>query len=236
MRRSMILLATACAALAGLAACSKKTETAATGTAANATATAPAPAAAPAGAAGFPNRKAGLWEQTVSSDQFHQTMKMCLDEATDAKMKVWGSEMRAGKTDCSEQKVTPRMGGGWEFHAVCNMGESGTVTSDGQASGDFNSHYTVDVTSTTSGSPMAQANGVHKIKMEATWKGPCPADMKGGDMVLPGGMKINMVDAAAGKPAIAGMGASGRMDRAQMEAMRKQAMEMARQMKADQKQ
>ncbi|HEY3948532.1 DUF3617 domain-containing protein [Phenylobacterium sp.] len=230
MQRSMILLATV-AALATLSACSKKTDTAATGTAANTTATASASSSGPMG---FPSRKAGLWEQTVSSDQFHQTMSMCLDAATDAKMKVWGSQMRGGKTDCSEQKITPRLGGGWSIHAVCAMGESGTVTTDGEASGDFGSHYTVDMTSTTSGSPMQQANGVHKVKMEATWKGPCPADMKGGDMALPGGMKINVLDAAAGKPAFAGAG--GHMDRAQMEAMRKQALEMAKQMKAEQKQ
>ena len=230
MQRSMILLASV-AALATLAACSKKTDTtaangAATGTAANTTATAPA-SSNPAVPASFPSRKAGLWEQTVSSDQFHQTMRMCLDEATDAKMKVWGSQMRGGKADCAEQKITPHLGGGWDFHAVCNMGESGTVTSEGQATGDFNSHYTVDVTSTTAGSPMAQANGVHKVKMDATWKGPCPADMKGGDMELPGGMKINVLDAMNGKPAFAGAGPNGHPDRAQMEAMRKQAMDMA---------
>ncbi|MBS0361319.1 MAG: hypothetical protein JSR98_08055 [Proteobacteria bacterium] len=233
MQRAMILLG-AVAAVATLSACAKKTETASTGTAANATATAQAATAAPSGPVNFPNRKAGLWEQTISSDRMHQTMRMCLDEATDAKMKVWGSEMRRGKSDCAEQKITQHLGGGYDFHAVCNMGESGTITSDGQATGDFNSHYVVDVTSTTSGSPMAQANGVHKMKMEATWKGPCPADMKGGDMELPGGMKFNVVDAADGKPAFPG--ANGHMDRAQMEAMRKQALEMAKQMKADQKQ
>lgn len=118
---------------------------------------------------------------------------MCLDEASDAKMKVWGSEMRAGRSDCAEQKVSRRLDGGWDFHAVCNMGESGTITSDGQATGDFGSHYTVTLTSVTSGSAYPQANGERKTTIEAAWKGPCPADMKGGDMELPGGMKINML-------------------------------------------
>ena len=61
------------------------------------------------------------------------------------------------------------------------------------------SHYKVDVTSTTAGGPMPQANGVHKISIEATWQGPYPADMKPGDMEMPGGMKINMNDAMSGK-------------------------------------
>lgn len=241
MRRTTILLTTAAAALAMLSACSKKTETAAapgaaTGTAANANANAPASSTGPmpSGPLNPPSRKAGLWEQTMSSDRMNQTTRICLDDATEAKMKWWGSQAR-GKSDCLDQKITPHLGGGWDFHAVCNMGESGTITSDGQARGDFNSHYTVDVTSTTAGSPMAQANGLHKMKIDAVWKGACPAGWRGGDIELPGGMKMNMADAMDGKPAMAGAGPGGHMDRAQMEAMRKQALEMSRQMKGAEK-
>lgn len=229
------------AAVLALSACSKKTDTAATGTAAPANATAAAPA--PSGPLGLPSRKAGLWEQTLNSDRgegkgIHQTVSMCLDAAFDQKMKVWGSQSGA-KSNCTEEKINRTLGGGYEFHAVCAMGESGTITSDGKATGDFGSHYTVDVTSTTSGSPMAQANGVHKMSIEATWKGPCPADMKAGDMRMGNGMTINM---AGGTPQIAGgpggadiaklraEAMSGHIDkadmaklRAQAEAMRKQA-------------
>ena len=65
------------------------------------------------------------------------------------------------------------------------------MTSDGTATGDFGSHYKVDVTSVTSGSSMAEANGTHKVSMEGVWKGPCPAGMKGGDMEMAGGMRIS---------------------------------------------
>ena len=231
------------AAVLALSACSKKTDTAATGTAAPANAT--AAASPPSGPMNLPSRKAGLWEQTLNSDRgeheggkgIHQTISMCLDAAFDQKMKVWGSQ--AGKSNCSEERISQHLGGGWSFHAVCAMGESGTVTSDGEATGDFGSHYTVNVTSTTAGSPMAQANGTHKRSIEGTWKGPCPADMKAGDMRMGNGMTINM---AGGTPQIEGgpSGAdmaklraeamSGHMDkgdiaklRAQAEAMRKQA-------------
>jgi hypothetical protein len=214
-------------ALLALGACGKKTDTA---------------ASAPAGPIGLPSRKAGLWEQTLNSDRgegkgIHQTVSMCLDAAFDQKMKVWGSQ--AGKSNCSEEHISRHLGGGYEFHSVCAMGESGTITSDGEATGDFGSHYTVNVTSTTAGSPMAQANGVHKMSIEASWKGPCPADMKPGDMRMAGGMTINM---AGGTPKIAGgpggadiaklraEAMSGHINqadmakfRAQAEAMRKQA-------------
>ena len=178
-------------ALLALGACAKQSETAATG-AAPASASAPAE---PPTSVTLPARKAGLWEQTVTLPRMTQTTKMCLDAAFDQKMKVWGGA--AGKSDCAEQRIPPHLGGGWDFHSVCKMGESGTVTSDGAVTGDFGSHYKVEVSSSTTGSPMPQANSAHKVLIEATWKGPCPADMKPGDMVLPGGMTINMAGGGA---------------------------------------
>ena len=140
-----------------------------------------------------PSRKAGLWEQQISTANMHQTMKMCLDESVEQKMKWWGSQAQNKQSNCEQESITPHAGGGWDFHSVCKMGESGTITSDGSATGDFGSHYTVEIKSVTSGSPMAQANGPHVTTIEATWTGPCPADMKPGDMEMAGGMKINML-------------------------------------------
>jgi hypothetical protein len=209
-------------ALLALTACQKKTETAATGAAAPAAATAPQ---APAGPLKPPPRKPGLWAQTVSMAQMTQTTKICLDADTDRKMAWWGSQ--AAKSTCPEQSITQRLGGGWDFHSVCKS-EAGTTVSSGTASGDFNSHYRVDMTSTTTGGPMPQANGEHKIAIEATWQGPCPAGMKAGDMEMPGGMRINMNDAMAGK----GPGAPGHApNAAEVAQMRAQARAMAAAMK-----
>ena len=229
-------LASGCAVLA-LAACSK-TDTTAKVTAAATTSTNVATGAI-SGPATPPSRKAGLWEQSMSlampSGEKHQMMqatRMCLDAASEAKMKWWATENRRGENKCAEQSISPKLGGGWTFHSVCNMGDGGKVTSDGEATGDFGSHYTVNVNSVTSGSAMAQSNGVHKISIEATWKGPCPADMKPGDIEMPGGMKINMVD-AANAPSAEGFKPGQRPTAAQMAQMRAQAMEMARKMKAN---
>jgi|GEM_PF-417789 len=181
MKRTILLCG--CAALA-LSACSKKADTTAAPAAAGSTPVAAAPA-------GPPTRKAGLWEQSMDMGQMKQTISMCADEASEAKTKWWSTEHgRGGQTECSEQSVTPTAGG-WAFHSVCKMGDSGTVTSDGTATGDFGTHYKVEVTSVTAGAAMAQANGTHKVAIEATWKGPCPAGMKGGDMDMPGGMRIS---------------------------------------------
>ena len=74
MRRVLVL----CVGLLALAACQKKSETAAVGDTPSAAATAPAASLGP------PKRKPGLWTQTVSSGGMTQTMKLCLDEATEA--------------------------------------------------------------------------------------------------------------------------------------------------------
>jgi hypothetical protein len=58
----------------------------------------------------------------------------------------------------------------------------------------------VAIDSVTTGGSMAQMNGPHHIEIVADWKGACPADMKPGDMTLPGGMKINMLTMASGMP------------------------------------
>lgn len=237
MRRTILI---AGVALLALGACAKKSSTAAaTGTAATASATASAPAARQASATAAepalfqpPPRRSGLWENRIATQGMNQTIKMCIDGTVDQKMKWWGSQAGGsgkGKVDCREEKVTRSPAGGWSFHAVCNMGESGTITSDGQASGDFASHYKVEVTSVTTGSPMAQANGTHTTTIEASWLGPCPADMKPGDMDV-SGFKINMLggpgSSGAGRgPAMHGhiTGADMAKLRAQAEAMEKAA-------------
>jgi hypothetical protein len=220
MKRAIGIAAVALLALAG---CQKKPETAATGTAT--TATAPA---APAGPLTPPPRKPGLWTQTVSTADMQQTTKLCLDEATDKQMAWWGSQ--AAKTTCPDQTITQHMGGGWDFHSVCKSAAGGTTTSSGTATGDFGSHYKVEATSTTTGGPMPEANGEHKIAIEATWQGPCPAGMRPGDMEMPGGMRINMNDMMSGKGPGA-MAPGHAPNAAEIAQMRAQAKAMAAAMK-----
>jgi hypothetical protein len=214
-------------ALLALGACGKKTDTAATGTATATTASTPAPSTPP-------TRKAGLWTQTVTTGQMKQAVKMCLDATTEQKMKWWGSNAPGKSTNCEQESITPHLGGGWDFHSVCKMGESGTVTSDGTARGDFGSHYMVEVNSVTAGSPMAQANGTHKITIEANWDGPCPAGMTGGDMEV-NGYKINMTGGPGGKPGGITLPNGGHVSSADMAKYREQAKAMAAAMKDQQK-
>ena len=200
------------AAMLALAACSKKPASAPDA----ATSAGPAAANAPAAAAQTasvtpPERKAGLWEQKMSGAGMTQVSRICVSDAVNKKVTLWGQQ--GGEEMCSQKSITPSAGG-WKFSSTCNMGPGGTIVSSGEAKGDFGAHYTVDIKSSTTGAAAAHANGEHAMTLDATWKGPCPADFKPGDMELPGGMKINMLTMGAGGP---GAGPNAE----QMAAMRK---------------
>jgi hypothetical protein len=173
------LAVTAVAALA-LSACQKKEE-----------AVPPAKSAVPPSQTP-PKRKPGLWEQRVSNGDFVQVSRICLDEAVDAKLSWWGSQ--AGKDVCEKNLASSQTDGGWRFSSVCDMGTGGKVTTSGVATGDFNAHYQISAESSTVGAAAPQMNGTRKMTIDAAWQGPCPVGMKPGDMTLPGGMKINLLD------------------------------------------
>ncbi len=59
--------------------------------------------------------------------------------------------------------------------------------------GDFNSAYTVKSTSHSERGPNA-APGDHVTTIEAKWLGACKPDQKPGDVVMPGGFKMNIKD------------------------------------------
>ena len=227
MGRTVLMLG---AAALALAACSKTADKQAANGAAPAGEAAKTTAAeAPSGP---PTRKAGLWEQTMAFNGMKQTMRMCVDEATEQKAKWWSTERRrgaGGSPECSEQKFSRSLTGGWTIHAVCHEPGGMTVATDGTATGDFGNNYHVEMTSVTTGSSMAEANGTHKMVMDGAWKGPCPAGWTPGDMELPGGMRMNVLNPGAGPSG--GMGPGGRPSRAQIEQLRAQAEEMRKQMK-----
>ena len=68
-----------------------------------------------------------------------------------------------------------------------------SMTSHSDITGDFNSAYTVKSTAHSD----KGAGGVHDVTstIEAKWLGPCKPDQKPGDIVMPGGFKMNVKDA-----------------------------------------
>lgn len=152
--------------------------------------------AAPAFAFDMPQRKPGLWELKTefSGRQLPlQTMKQCTDAGSDRMMTAnFGGPAQEA---CSKHDI--RNGGGTiVVDSVCKFGEA-TTTSHAVISGDFNSAYTVEVTSTREGGrplPGMAAGAATHMKIAATWVGPCAKGQRPGDMIMGNGMTMNILD------------------------------------------
>jgi uncharacterized protein DUF3617 len=145
-----------------------------------------------AGAVEMPIRKPGLWEMKVlrtGSSLPEMTMQHCTDETTDKEMSTTFSPM--AKEMCSKQDIQ-KTATGYVSDSVCKVGAM-SITSHSDINGDFNSGYTVKSTSHNEGGP-ANVPRDSTTTVEAKWLGACKADQKPGDIVMPGGMKMNVKD------------------------------------------
>ncbi|WP_316161628.1 DUF3617 domain-containing protein [Bradyrhizobium sp. SZCCHNRI20481] len=140
----------------------------------------------------LPVRKAGLWELKMvrSGGQLPEmTMQHCTDETTDRDMNNMASPM--AQQVCSKQDIQ-KTATGYVSDAVCSFGGMNT-TSHADITGDFNSAYTVKTTSRIQGGAAGAAKET-AMTIEAKWLGACKPDQKAGDIVMPGGMKMNVKD------------------------------------------
>jgi Protein of unknown function (DUF3617) len=153
-------------------------------------------ATTPACALDLPARKAGLWEVKMTFEGRNlppQVMQQCIDAATDKMMNALGGSLQQNM--CSKQDVQ-KVGNTLVIDSVCEIAGMKT-TSHGVVSGDFNSNYTVKMTSTRTGGPAIPgmpADGKSDMTIEAKWISACKPDQKPGDMIMADGRKINIID------------------------------------------
>jgi hypothetical protein len=144
-------------------------------------------------AAELPVRKAGLWELKMvraGSPMPEMTMQHCTDETTDKAMTASGSPM--AKEICSKHDIL-QTATGYATDSVCSV--SGiSMKSHSEITGDFNSAYTVTTSMHSEGGPSGLPRDA-TMTIEAKWLGACKPDQKPGDIVMPGGIKINVKDA-----------------------------------------
>jgi hypothetical protein len=141
----------------------------------------------------MPARKAGLWEIKMTMEGGRmppQTSQQCIDAETDKLMNTFGGGMR--QQMCSQQEVK-KMGTGIIVSSTCEMGGV-KMTSVGVITGDFDSAYTVKVTSKVEGNAPKGGPAETKMQLDAKWMGECKAGQKPGDMIMPGGVKVNIHD------------------------------------------
>jgi Protein of unknown function (DUF3617) len=147
--------------------------------------------AAEALAVELPVRKAGLWEMKMvrtAGSVPDMTMQHCTDATTDKQM---STSFSPGRETCSKQDIQ-KTATGYVSDSVCSVAGM-TITSHAEITGDFNSAYTVKSTSHSQGGP-ANVTRDSTTTVEAKWVGACKADQKPGDIVMPGGMKMNILE------------------------------------------
>ncbi|HLZ03318.1 MAG TPA: DUF3617 family protein [Bradyrhizobium sp.] len=145
-----------------------------------------------AGADELPTRKPGLWEMKivkVGSQLPEMTMQHCTDATTDKDMA--NSVSPLAKQICTKQDVQ-KTATGYVTDSVCTVAGV-SMTSHSEITGDFNSAYTVMTKAHLDKGPDQLRDTTTKI--EAKWLGDCKPDQKPGDVVMPGGFKINVKDA-----------------------------------------
>jgi hypothetical protein len=141
----------------------------------------------------LPLRKAGLWEMKLvrtGSPLPEMTMQHCTDATTDKDMATASSPM--SKEVCTKRDIQ-QSASGYVMDSVCSVAGV-SMTTHSEITGDFSSAYTIK---TTMHSDRAAA-GLPKdatTTIEAKWLGACKADQKPGDIVMPGGFRLNVKDA-----------------------------------------
>ncbi|HEY2245945.1 MAG TPA: DUF3617 family protein [Bradyrhizobium sp.] len=141
----------------------------------------------------LPLRKAGLWEMKIARTGGavpEMTLQHCTDPTTDKEMN--NSVSPVAKQICSKQDIR-KTATGYLTDSVCAVAGV-SMTTHAEIVGDFNSGYTVTSTSHSdkgvNGKPLDATT-----RIEAKWAGDCKPGQKPGDIVMPGGFKMNVKDA-----------------------------------------
>ena len=137
----------------------------------------------------LPKRKSGLWDIKISrasSNRQAQTMQMCIDQKTDNIAQQMGESV--AREACSKHEIR-REGNKIVGDSVCKIGET-TAATRTVFSGEFDRAYHGEIR--TKYSPALMGKSENLTVIDAKWIGPCQADQKPGDMIMPNGMKINI--------------------------------------------
>ena len=140
---------------------------------------------ASASAAEFPIRKAGLWEIAIAGAHSIK-VRQCSDAVSDEAIFQAGIGISG---DCDKRDVR-ESGSTIAIDSACRSAGK-TTTTHIVITGSLDSKYTMTITSQAQKKPMT---------LQAEWLGPCGADQKPGDVIMPDGMKINLLSAESHRP------------------------------------
>lgn len=142
-------------------------------------------------AQGFPVRKPGLWEISIRSEGEEQARSIkvlqCTDRTTDA---VTLMSIAPGQENCRSARTEKQKAGGYRIRTSCFVHEQ-RVETVMQLKGDLSSRYEGRLETRYPTMP-AQQPGPKRF--EGQWTGDCRTGMRPGDMLLPNGVTVNVVD------------------------------------------
>jgi hypothetical protein len=142
-----------------------------------------------AGATELPLRKPGLWEVKIKltgGAAPTAMMRHCTDESTDRQMSTMFNPLVP--PPCSKSDVQ-KQDGRFTIDSTCRI-DSKTITLHSDVTGDFNTSYSV-VTETRTQEPDSEPT-VSSMTLEARHVGSCKWGQKPGDVVMAGGLKVNV--------------------------------------------
>jgi hypothetical protein len=137
----------------------------------------------------YPHRKPGLWQVSLTMTDSKLppvTSKYCIDAATESALMGLGQSMM--KNACSQQDVHVA-GGKGTIDTVCKFGQS-TQTSHTVIA--FTGDTAYHSATRSHMQPAMFGKSDHSSTTDAKWIGPCPGDMKPGDVIMANGLKMNI--------------------------------------------
>jgi hypothetical protein len=150
---------------------------------------APSAAAPVAAMAPRPKPRVGVWETAMvmpagaTGQSIRVVSQVCLDEAS-LKDDAWtpgGTPPGGAAPDCTQE--FQQSAGGYSFTSVCKTAQ-GTSSTSGVARGDFNSAYSMDMTTKMEPAPSGVPPET-KMTVDARWVGPCAPGQKAGMVGAP---------------------------------------------------
>jgi hypothetical protein len=148
--------------------------------------------ATPAQATDLPARKPGLWEVKTSIEGSPRalTVRQCVDASTDQMLQSSAGPFSAAA--CPDREVK-KSDASVSIDSRCSLGGK-PATAHAVVAGSFDSAYTMTVTSEGGGLPAV------KMTIDSKWLGACAADQKPGDVIMSGGVKINVPELQKSAP------------------------------------
>jgi len=138
----------------------------------------------------LPLRKAGLWDVRVTSSGMPGINALhCTDPSVEKEM----TAEILGRHDSCAKHETHKTDAGYTIESECSAAGM-TMTGHYEITGDFDSAFTIHSTTHVFGGSAGKNGRDMSGKVEAKWLGECKPDQKPGDVIMFGGVKMNIKD------------------------------------------